>query len=246
MSNPSTPLSPYQQLLDTLPFNPPTSPVLHAPMPSSPCHSGNFHVPYFVFQRVLASLRAGEGSAYVAATNTQLDKIRDIVGPLFNELPPIDQHDRALQVCLILDPEVYRPLPRSPSTRTRSSNSPLPHPPYYPSSPMSHSPDPHSPHRPPTPYPPIESPPVTMYPSSALQSPSQPPPTPVLASLPTKFSELPANALYDVMLLLRTSPDAAPITIHLPMWSGASEYHERHYAMPDTDEPCQKKQRSNT
>jgi len=21
------------------------------------------------------------------------------------------------------------------------------------------------------------------------------------------------------------------------MWSGASEYHERHYAMPDTDEP---------
>src|SRR5882762_273372 len=107
MSNPTIPLSPYQQLLDTLPFNPPTSPVLHAPTPTSPRHSSNFHVPYFVFQRVLASLKAGEGSAYVAATDAQLDKIHNIVSPLFNELPPIDQHDRALQVCLILDPEVY-------------------------------------------------------------------------------------------------------------------------------------------
>src|SRR5882762_2596840 len=129
MSNTSTPASPYQQLLDTLPFEPPTSPVLHAPTPLSPRHSGNFHIPYHVFQRVLASLKAGEGSAYVAATDKQLNKIRNVIGPLFNELPPVDQHDRALQVCLILDPEVYRPLPRSPSTGTRSSNSPLPRPP---------------------------------------------------------------------------------------------------------------------
>src|SRR5882757_2930655 len=155
MSN-TTPVSPYQQLLDTLPLEPPMSPVLHEPTPLSPRHSGNFHVPYFVFQHVLASLKAGEGSAYVAATNSQLDKIRNVVGPHFNELPPVDQHDRALQVCLILDPEVYRPLPRSPSTGTRSSNSPLPRPP------MTRSPSPHSPHRPPTPYRPIESPPVTM------------------------------------------------------------------------------------
>src|SRR5882762_10945815 len=170
MSNPSTPLSPYQQLLDTLPFNPPTSPVPPASSPNSPRHSGNFHIPYHVFQRVLTSLKAGEGSAYVAATDVQLDKIRDVVGPLFNELPPVDQHDRALQVCLILDPEVYRPLPHSPSTGTRSSNSPLPRPP------MTRSPSPHSPRRPLTPYRPVESPPVTMYPSSALPSPSQPSP----------------------------------------------------------------------
>src|SRR5882762_1569299 len=231
MSNASTPASPYQQLLDTLPFEPPTSPVLHAPTPLSPRHSGNFHIPYHVFQRVLASLKAGEGLAYAAATDIQLDKIRNVVGPLFNELPSVDQHDRALQVCLILDPEVYRPLPRSPSIGTRSSNSPLPRPP------LTRSPSPHSPQRPPTPYRPVKSPPVTMYPSSALPSPSHPSPIPVLASLPTKFSELPTNALYDVMLLLRTSPDTAPVTIHPPMWSGTSEYHERHYAMPDTDEP---------
>src|SRR5882762_3403899 len=237
MSNSFAPASPYQQLLATLPTEPTTSPIVHKPSPRSPRHLGNFHVPYFVLQRVLASLKAGEGSAYAAATDLQLTKIRDVVGPHFNTLSPIDQQDRALQVCLLLDPEVYRPLPRSSPTGTRSSNSPLPRPPYYPSSPMSHSPDPHSPCRPPTPYRPIESPLVTMYPSSALQSPSQRPPTPVLASLLTKFSELPANALYDIMILLRTSPDTAPVTIHPSMWSGASEYHERHYAMPDMDEP---------
>src|SRR5882762_5116922 len=196
MSNASTPASPYQQLLDTLPFEPPTSPVLHAPTPLSPRHSGNFHIPYHVFQRVLASLKAGEGSAYVAATDIQLEKIRNVVGPLFNELPPVDQHDRALQVCLILDPEVYRPLPRSPSTGTRSSNSPLPRPPCYPSSPMSRSPDPCSPRRPPTPYRPAGSPPVAFYTSAAFFEPtrldnienSTPLPVIMLASLQRIFS----------------------------------------------------------
>src|SRR5882762_3195196 len=46
MSNTSTPASPYQQLLDTLPLESTTSPVVHEPTPHSPHHSGNFHVPY--------------------------------------------------------------------------------------------------------------------------------------------------------------------------------------------------------
>jgi len=79
---PIHPLSlPYQQLLALSPSIP-YVPVLHAPMPVA-LVTPETSTSHTLIPSVLASLKAGEGSAYVAATNAQLDKIRNIVGPLF-------------------------------------------------------------------------------------------------------------------------------------------------------------------
>src|SRR5882724_4645276 len=54
---------------------------------------------------------------------------------------------------------------------------------------------------------------------------------------PSKFSELPGDTMYRIMLLLRTYPDTAPVTPHPPAWAGGPGYKERFYAHPDAEGP---------
>src|SRR5882724_10697839 len=54
---------------------------------------------------------------------------------------------------------------------------------------------------------------------------------------PSKFSELPGDTMYRIMLLLRTYPDTAPVTPHPPAWADGPGYEERHYAHPDAEGP---------
>src|SRR5882724_8127879 len=54
---------------------------------------------------------------------------------------------------------------------------------------------------------------------------------------PSKFSELPGDTMYRIMLLLHTYPDTAPVTPHPPARAGGPGYEERHYAHPDAEGP---------
>jgi len=54
---------------------------------------------------------------------------------------------------------------------------------------------------------------------------------------PSKFSDLPSDTMYCIMLLLHTYPDTTPITPHPPAWAGGQGYQEHFYTHPDVEGP---------
>ena len=222
-----------------------------------------FHVPTYALDGVRESLQQGDGIAFLAQSEASLQRILDIRGPNYNTLSPMEQKRHALDVCIVLNPEQIHALPRPSSPLSfppSSSSSPLmiplrtlTPPPYprsiTPSSPVIPPftvPDPSAyilRSQPPTP----PTPPFldTVYLSSAMSSqpPSSPGPTSsaekqYVLDHPTKFSELPGDTMYRIMLLLRTYPNTAPITPHPPAWAGGPGYDEHFYAYPDSEGPC--------
>src|SRR5882724_3963516 len=272
----SSPASIYQSLTLTLPQEPITAPVpvpsprvQTNPVPEYTMHTEDylrrirtFHVPTYALDGVRESLQRGDGIAFLAQSEASLQRILDIRGPDYNALSPMEQKRRALDVCIVLNPEQIHALPRPsspPSFPLSSSSSPLmipprtltpppyPHsvtpsspviPPFTTHDPSSYVPPP-SPRTPPTP--PILD---TVYPSSALPSSRPLSPRPAsqaekqyVLNPPTKFSDLPGDTMYRIMLLLRTYPNTAPVTPHPPAWAGGPGYEERFYAHPDTEGP---------
>src|SRR5882724_4732887 len=272
----SSPKSIYQSLTLMLPQEPVTTPV---PVPSPRVQTNpvteytthtedhihrirNYHIPTYALDGVQESLQRGDGIAFLAQSEASLQRILDIRGPDYNALSPLEQKRRALDVCIVLNPEQIHALPQpsSPPSFPVSPSSPtlmipprtLTPPPYprsvTPSSPVippftTHDPSsyvlPPSPRTPPTP--PLLD---TVYPSSALPSPqpSSPRPTSIpdkqyVLDPPAKFSDLPGDTMYRIMLLLRTYPDTAPVTPHPPAWAGGPGYEERFYAHPDAEGP---------
>src|SRR5882724_8598368 len=125
----SSPESIYQSLTLTLPQEPITAPV---PIPSprvqtNPVteysthtedylnHIRTFRVPTYALNGVRESLQRGDGIAFLAQSEASLQRILDICGPDYNALSPLEQKRRAMDVCIVLNPEQIHALPRPPS-----------------------------------------------------------------------------------------------------------------------------------
>ena len=72
--------------------------------------------------------------------------------------------------------------------------------------------------------------PTTPFVTPPLVPPSPEPVTEPIS--PPCFAALPSTTLFDMMMMLHTTPDSSVIMIHAPLWNNGPESEEQMYALP--------------